>query len=304
MPKHARMLLERSEGIPSKTQRERLGAPDRAQPLAPGAILQRAALAPQSLRSADILRLQQTLGNRAVAQLLSQSADNRTGMPDQLKAGIETLSGVSLDNVRVHRDSPKPAQLQALAYAQGTEIHLGPGQEKHLPHEAWHVVQQAQGRVQPTMRIGDGTPVNDDAGLEYEAAAMGAKALASAAQLKAEPGKVSFGPNVVQRKKIDGIDVDNRTNMPTWVQNGNTYHINTTTDTSHVTKEGIPKIQYFFSGSGMDIEDQQPTQQERGKSKKKVKGVKGKVNTKTVFSALPANVQSFIKTNWADIFDG
>ena len=26
------------------------------------------------------------------------------------------------------------------------DIHLGPGQEKHLPHEAWHVVQQKQGQ--------------------------------------------------------------------------------------------------------------------------------------------------------------
>jgi hypothetical protein len=25
-----------------------------------------------------------------------------------------------------------------------------PGQEQHLPHEAWHVVQQKQGRVKPT----------------------------------------------------------------------------------------------------------------------------------------------------------
>src|SRR6516164_4520701 len=150
MLKHARRLLEHSQAIPSKTQRERLAAPDRAQPLAPGAILQRAALAPQSLRPADILRLQQTIGNRAVAQMLSQAAENPTGLPDQLKAGIESLSGISLDNVRVHRNSPKPAEVQALAYAQGTEIHLGPGQEKLLPHEAWHVVQQAQGRVQPT----------------------------------------------------------------------------------------------------------------------------------------------------------
>ena len=72
---------------------------------------------------------------------------NRTGMPDQLKAGIESLSGLSMDHVRVHYNSAQPASLKALAYAQGSDIHLGPGQEKHLPHEAWHVVQQAQGRV-------------------------------------------------------------------------------------------------------------------------------------------------------------
>ena len=72
MPKQAGRLPEHSQAIRSKTQREPLAAPGRAKPLDPGVILQRAALAPQSLRPADILRLQQTLGNRAVAQLLSQ----------------------------------------------------------------------------------------------------------------------------------------------------------------------------------------------------------------------------------------
>ena len=107
----------------------------------------------------------------------SAPAANRTGLPDQLKSGMESLSGMSLDNVKVHYNSPQPAQLNALAYAQGTDIHVAPGQEKHLPHEAWHVVQQAQGRVNPTRQMKQGVPVNDDAGLESEADAMGAKAV-------------------------------------------------------------------------------------------------------------------------------
>ena len=97
-------------------------------------------------------------------------------MPDHLKAGIESLSGLSMDDVKVHYDSAQPAQLNALAYAQGTDIHVASGQEQHLPHEAWHVVQQAQGRVQPTMQLNAGVPVNDDTGLEKEADVMGAKA--------------------------------------------------------------------------------------------------------------------------------
>ena len=68
---------------------------------------------------------------------------NSSGLPDRLKAGVETLSGLGMDDVRVHYNSPRPAQLQALAYTQGSDIHVGPGQERHLPHEAWHVVQQA-----------------------------------------------------------------------------------------------------------------------------------------------------------------
>jgi hypothetical protein len=102
--------------------------------------------------------------------------ENKTGLPDNLKSGIENLSGHSMDDVKVHYNSSQPAALQAHAYAQGTDIHIAPGQERHLPHEAWHVVQQAQGRVQPTMQMA-GVEVNDDKGLENEADVMGAKAL-------------------------------------------------------------------------------------------------------------------------------
>lgn len=100
---------------------------------------------------------------------------NETGMPDNLKAGVENLSGFSMDSVRVHYNSSKPATVQALAYTQGTDIHVAPGQEQHLPHEAWHVAQQMAGRVQPTTEI-SGMAVNDNVGLEHEADVMGAKA--------------------------------------------------------------------------------------------------------------------------------
>jgi hypothetical protein len=39
--------------------------------------------------------------------------------------------------------------LNARAYANGTKIHIAPGQTKHLPHEAWHVVDQKGGRAGP-----------------------------------------------------------------------------------------------------------------------------------------------------------
>lgn len=103
-----------------------------------------------------------------------QKQANRTGLPDDLKAGVENLSGLAMDDVRVHYNSDKPAQLQAHAYTQGADIHVAPGQEKHLPHEAWHVVQQKQGRVQPTMQMAGGVAVNDDKGLEGEAEINGA----------------------------------------------------------------------------------------------------------------------------------
>ena len=113
---------------------------------------------------------------KATAQRAEAPRPNNTGMPDNLKAGIESLSGFSMDDVRVHYNSSKPATVQALAYTQGTDIHVAPGQEKHLPHEAWHVAQQMAGRVSPTTNI-NGMPVNDNAALEHEADVMGENAV-------------------------------------------------------------------------------------------------------------------------------
>ena len=100
---------------------------------------------------------------------------NQTGLPDSLKTGIEHLSGISMNDVNVHYNSSRPAAVQALAYTRGTTIHVGPGQERYLPHEAWHVVQQKQGRVKQTTQT-MGVAINDDAELEHEASLMGEKA--------------------------------------------------------------------------------------------------------------------------------
>jgi len=125
-------------------------------------------------------QLQKNADAYTAEQPTLQKKENKTGLPSYLKTGIETLSGLSMDDVKVNYNSEKPAQLNAHAYAQGTNIHLGAGQEKHLPHEAWHVVQQKQGRVQPTIQTKSNEFVNDDPGLEREADTMGAQA----AQLK------------------------------------------------------------------------------------------------------------------------
>ena len=112
---------------------------------------------------------------QAAAPGQTARAAHPSGLPAGLKVGVEALSGIAMDDVRVHRASPKPARLGALAYARGNEIHLGPGQERHLPHEAWHVVQQKQGRVKPTL-LAKGMAINDEPALEREADLMGAAA--------------------------------------------------------------------------------------------------------------------------------
>jgi hypothetical protein len=107
----------------------------------------------------------------------SQKKSTQSGIPNPLKSGVEQLSGLSMDSVKVHYNSEKPAQLNAHAYAQGNQIHIAPGQEQHLPHEAWHVVQQAQGRVKPTKQLRGKFSINDNQQLEKEADTMGSKAI-------------------------------------------------------------------------------------------------------------------------------
>jgi hypothetical protein len=107
---------------------------------------------------------------------ITQKKENNTGLSDQLKSGIESLSGMDMGDVRVHRNSSKPASVNALAYTQGSNIHVAPGQDHHIAHEAWHAVQQKQGRVQATGEVG-GMKLNDSRSLESEADTMGSRAL-------------------------------------------------------------------------------------------------------------------------------
>jgi Domain of unknown function (DUF4157) len=154
------------------------------------------------------LKAYQTMADQSVVQRQT----NTTGMPDNLKSGIERLSGYSMNDVKVHYNSDKPAQLNAHAYAQGNQIHIASGQEKHLPHEAWHVVQQKQGRVQATKQLRGKVAINDDAGLEHEADVMGAKAM----QLKQDSSRplnndLLLGSNMPVQKAGDdskGVDLE------------------------------------------------------------------------------------------------
>lgn len=129
-----------------------------------------------------------------------QQKNSTTGLPNKLKQGVENLSGLSMDDVKVHVNSAKPAQLNAHAFAQGTNIHIAPGQEKHLPHEAWHVVQQKQGRVKPVMQMKGHVNINDDKQLEKEADVMGEKAMSAASKHGRELKSAGQNDTVLQGK--------------------------------------------------------------------------------------------------------
>jgi hypothetical protein len=167
----------------------------------PAPVTARVAAAPTAARVAqprlpthDISRvpIADVSGRDATAQLRAARPDaapayrapGRTGLPGGLKAGIEARSGLSMDRVRVHYSSSEPAQLNAHAFTRGSDIHLAPGQQRHLPHEAWHVVQQAQGRVRATLDV-RGVGVNDDPALEREADTLGGSSAVHGANLLA-----------------------------------------------------------------------------------------------------------------------
>lgn len=121
--------------------------------------------------------------------------ENRTGIPTQLKESMEQSTGLSLDDVRVHYNSGLPAKLDALAYTKGNQVEIGPGQERHLPHELGHVIQQKLGLVWANARHSSGAALNTDARLERQADEIGAGKRVAIVQ--------RMGDNVIQREGGD-----------------------------------------------------------------------------------------------------
>ena len=194
----------------------------------------------------------------AAAQLQRESAParNNTGLPDNLKSGVESLSGLSLDNVRVHYNSSHPARLNALAYAQGSDIHVAPGQERHLPHEAWHVVQQAQGRVRPTMQMKGGVPVNDDERLEREADLMGGRAARPAAvQRRGDPDASWPLSSVVQR----AVGLEMEVPALRTFQPRHFYQSVADAEGNPAARESLQKGDVILRGNGFEMEADETT---------------------------------------------
>lgn len=82
-------------------------------------------------------------------------------LPEPIQHQLESRSGFDLSEVRVHVGHPMPVSLNAQAYTRGNDIFFAPGAydpgsekgREAIAHEAWHVVQQKQGRVKPVAEL-------------------------------------------------------------------------------------------------------------------------------------------------------
>ncbi len=116
------------------------------------------------------------------SESVTQQQTNKTGLSDEVKERMESSIGADFSDVRIHSSSSQAPDVGALAFTQGNDIHFAPGQfspetsggQRLLGHELAHVVQQREGRVQPTTEIA-GMSVNDNPALEKEADDIGTK---------------------------------------------------------------------------------------------------------------------------------
>ncbi len=133
-------------------------------------------------------------------------------MPAPVQAKMESAFGADFSSVRIH-EGQAATELGAAAYTQGRDIHFAPGQydpgstagQELLGHELAHVVQQSEGRVQPTVQ-GKGVFLGEDSALEQEADARGARAArGEPAAMAAAGGSVAIDAPAgapVQRKPV------------------------------------------------------------------------------------------------------
>jgi hypothetical protein len=91
------------------------------------------------------------------AQRIQRASGRGAPLESSVRPDLESAFGASFDNVSVHADSPLPAEVGAIAFTHGSDIHFAPGQYRPdtsaglhtLSHELAHVVQQ--GGASPTV---------------------------------------------------------------------------------------------------------------------------------------------------------
>lgn len=128
----------------------------------------------------------------------------------QLQANMETAFGHDFSGVAIQKNSQEAVSINARAFALGDSIHFAPGQfDQHtdrgknlIGHEFTHVVQQRNGVVSPTTKLGKGTLANDNKALESEADHMGAKAVKGEIIQKYNSAGATSAQNMVIQRAV------------------------------------------------------------------------------------------------------
>jgi hypothetical protein len=174
-----------------------------------------------------VTALQQTAGNRAVAQLISTGlpsedpgaalqlglASPGASLPADLQREIGGALGADLSTVRVHTGSDandSARDLGARAYTVGEDVVLGDDVgsassddgKRTLAHELTHVVQQRSGPVDGT-DVGGGVSVSDPSDrFEQEATATADAVMGGAAAVHAPEAPAGGSGSTAQREAV------------------------------------------------------------------------------------------------------
>lgn len=119
----------------------------------------------------------------------------------QVARGLFTMPPGNGDN---YPASPEIKPFQLKPNNTGLPGNLKSGIENLSSHEAWHVVQQKQRRVQATMQMKSGVPINDEPELEREADVMGGKAVQHSGSADAALNKVSGSGQFPTVQRVNG----------------------------------------------------------------------------------------------------
>ncbi|RLK61969.1 DUF4157 domain-containing protein [Actinokineospora cianjurensis] len=182
----------------------------------------------QAESTTRIQQLQRSLGNAAVARLLSSEVETteptgvhdvlgKSGQPlaDRVRTDMEARLGADFSSVRVHDDSAAARsadEIGAHAYTSGEHVVLGRGggDDHTLAHELWHVVQQREGPVSATDH-GNGVALSDP-GDRFERAAEDVATRAMSGPAPEHTGHADHAghahPGAVQRSPRDWRNSD------------------------------------------------------------------------------------------------
>ena len=170
-------------------------------------------------RTRQLKKIQKNTNNssrvNAITQLQSMAdnyvkkTENRTELLNNIKSGVENLSGALLDEFKVDGNLDKPTQLSAHTFTQENEINIAPGKENSLKLLDRHAVNQKQDQVSPPIQMKGKVNINDDIELEREADIMGAKALNNSGTVDTKTHRSHKNLNTIQKEESDFVKLNN-----------------------------------------------------------------------------------------------